>query len=398
MRFLILSDRDIDKNTELNQFFALAEPDEIEIIQGENAAKEWINKHLFTRDKHLDLIMILRSDRSPYDYFIDEENIRTDSFIDWIRESKEEYSDSNFNFKSIPVVLFDSDLHERSVMSSSFRNKKYNLIFPYRSFWRYDEYFIPKLSRPIYNWIRRIGDELDNIDLDLSFNFSISRVSKIDTLGYDVLSESFLRKQQSLNYLWTNGNIELIEKTADLWEKLVKESVINPRKRNEKDIHKLILTNDLVLRGENFKKTIYEHQFYYKNSRSYAEPDFINLPHNYSFSRPEVFEVKLINRCIFSKKTGRVGSYGRKSIAQVSSKYRNYFSDWKTNGAQITKATLPPEDYQYTLLIGQDSEDGSTEDRIRGLEVENHISLLSFNELMSRYSRLHDRIKRFRLV
>jgi hypothetical protein len=82
-------------------------------------------------------------------------------------------------------------------------------------------------------------------------------VSKIDTLGYDILSESFLRKQQSLDYLWTNGNTELIEKTADLWEKLVKESVVNPRKRNEKDIHKLILANDLVLRGENFKKTIF---------------------------------------------------------------------------------------------------------------------------------------------
>jgi hypothetical protein len=116
MRFLILSDSDIDKDTELNQFFALAEPDEIEIVQGENAAKEWINKHLFNREKHLDLIMILRSDRSPYEYFIDEENIRTDSFIDWIRESKEEYSDSNFNFKSTPVVLFDSHLHERSIM------------------------------------------------------------------------------------------------------------------------------------------------------------------------------------------------------------------------------------------------------------------------------------------
>ena len=30
-----------------------------------------------------------KNDWSPYEYFIDEENIRTDSFIDWIRESKQ---------------------------------------------------------------------------------------------------------------------------------------------------------------------------------------------------------------------------------------------------------------------------------------------------------------------
>lgn len=398
MRFLILSDRDIDKDTELNQFFALAEPDEIEVIQGESAAKEWIDKHLFVRQKHLDLILILRSDKSPHEYFLEDENIHTDSFIDWIRDSKEEYSDSNFNFKSIPVVLFDSELHDRSITSSSFRNKKYDLIFPYRSFWSYNEYFIPKLGRPIYEWIAKIGDELDNIDLDLSFNFGISRVAKIDTLGYDILSESFLRRQQSLNYLWTNTNIELIERTVDMWGKLIKESVANPRRRNEKDIHKLILANDLVLRGENFRKTIYEHQFYYQNSRRYVEPDFVNLPHNYSFSRPEIFEVKLINRSIFSKQIGRVGRYSRKSIAQVGVKYKDYFSDWEANETQLTKAAMPREEYQYILLIGQESDAGWTKENIGRLEEGNQISLLSFNELMNRYGRLHERIKRFRLV
>lgn len=391
MRILILSNSAIDKDADLHQWSLLAEPDEIHLFFEESAIKEFIDKHLIKEQKHADLIVIYNREKNGFEFWEERSVTQDDSLIDWIRESEDEYSDNNFNLKAIPVVIFDAELSHKQYFIASFKNKKYDLIRHPYSF-EYDEVFLEVVGRPIYHWIQRIGSELDSLDLDLQFNFQRSRLNKIDTLGFEILSESFVRKRQSLDYLWVGNNIWILDQAADKLSKLTRESLSNRKIRNEKEFHKA-----LVLCDENYKESLYEKHFYLPNSLKYVEPDFINIPYRHSFAKPEIFEVKLPNQRLFDIKTGIPSSYFLRSVSQVANKYKDYFSDGRHEDEIMKRASLKIQEMRYTLLIGSSQEKEDNISSVSRLENENDIVILSYEEMIYRYARLFDRIKKFRL-
>lgn len=401
---------DIRQNTyDFGMLKDFAGPKDIEVKYTFESGMEYILNSVVEKQKHLDFIVVSRSNgRNIWEFGNDDSNIH--EFAIWLRNLNLTYSADNFQVSSIPLVLDDKETYHRSLFVASFKNKYYDLITNLSAV---NEHIASKIiALPLNGWLNTLADELDRADLDTGFNFNKSLIPKKDTFDTKILSSGFFQRAQGLNYVWVGDNIDKLYVDADLFKKMLDRSCRNRAKRNEKEFHHYLLSNKGILIGEEFYDTIYEHHFYYQMSRRYVEPDFINLTYSHSHYLPQVFEVKLPNQSLVDLKTGAITSYLRKSLDQVGEKYTSYFSDLEHNLAQIKgglmlKGNVQEElkrDYShlkfnYTLLIGRHDQKEENEAIInKHLDARGfRIDITTYDELLAKYQAIYNRVKRFGL-
>ncbi|HLF35512.1 MAG TPA: hypothetical protein VI583_14805, partial [Cyclobacteriaceae bacterium] len=232
-----------------------ADKEEIDIRDGLESGKEFIINYLVNQKKHVDFIIISRESSSYfYEWNQNDEEANIDTFAIWLRKLNECYSSDNFQIKSIPLILNDCETYHKSISILSFQNLYYDLILDINSI--HPDYILYHLGRPINNWINKLGDELDNLDLDTSFNFEKSIIKKKDSHDLKILSKNFIDRCQKLNYVWIGDNINKLYINVDKLKEMFKISILNPNLRNEKEYHRFFLSNKGILLRDQYYETI----------------------------------------------------------------------------------------------------------------------------------------------
>jgi hypothetical protein len=403
VRVLIITNDTRLSSIDVGRFRDFGDPDDIEIKHGFNAGMEFIQNYVLRDQKHIDLIIVSRQKKTnPWDFEYEDNHI--DDFAIWLRDLSENYSSDNFQISSIPLILDDEETLHRSLFIASFKNKFYDLITNLKSI--RDDRILYILGKPINSWLNKLGDELDRVDLDTQFDFAKSLVPKKDSFDTKILSNNFFLRLQKLDYAWIGDNIKRLYVDADMFKKLLDKSDKDKKLRNEKeDYHSFLLRYQGLFLGDQYSKTIYENHFYYRMSQKYVEPDFVNLPYSHSFYSPQIFEIKLPNQRLVNL-NGQISRYFKNSTGQVGTKYMNYFLNKNGNREQIIKGlnqqelkNFESQNFVHRLLIGRQRDKDENQEIINDylLTKRYKIDIITYDELLSKYQMIYDRVNRFGL-
>lgn len=213
----------------------------------------------------------------------------------------------------------------------------------------------------------------------------------------DILSENYVQFPRSLDYLWFGKNLNKIDISLNELDDLLKRTERNKNLRIEKEFHKYFLKNSGIIKIDKYSVSNYEKQLYYRNSKRYIEPDFINIPHNYYLGLSEVFEIKNPNQNIF-KKDQTLYSNTVKAIKQVNKKYYGYLNDRDNKEEVKRKLGDFIHSFDYTLLIGRKGSKEENQFNLQKLINESKINIITYDDLVERYEIVRERIKRHRLI
>jgi hypothetical protein len=254
------------------------------------------------------------------------------------------------------------------------------------------------LASALDSWLSALEDDLDKLDLDTTFNYALVNHRKNEERINDckILSQNFIKQKNILDYNWIGNKLNLLESGSDALEKILKTSELNPKLRNEKEIHSILKSNKAFLLEEKYKRYVYEQHLYYPLSKKYIEIDFINVNHTYYDVPIELFEVKLPNHQFVSRK-GLLYNSTKKHFNQIGKRYKDYFSD-DTNKAHIAgKIHAPVTAFSLSLLIGRQSDIEEHEYLLNQAlgDFELKVNMHSYDSLLEKYRMVYGRIKRF---
>lgn len=391
MKILYISNRkNITKDEAFKWFnFYCEKPEDLSLHLNLKSAKEFLSKEILEKNKHLDFII------TDWQFSLN----NSKPLLNWIKQSNEIYSENNFLFRSIPVLLIEDKLNQSATISDGFDSIIEN--FPNDSIkLRY------AIKNVIKTWRYSLAEDLDLIGLDpqTQKNFENHRLDFISYYRLKILSREFVdNKSKRLNYIWTNENSELLYDSSEMFLDKMNRTIKKPTKYLEKEFHDFFRSNPTFIKGEDHLTTqtemLYEKHFYRNGTRSYNEPDFINKPYNYSLSIPEIFEIKRQSHKIISKRSDQFLSKAKKSFEQVM-RYKEYFESENPLHQNYIKHHLGKlySSYEYTLLMGSSEEKNQHEDLIERLKCDfdfEDINLLTYEELLQRHIRLCNRLKEF---
>jgi hypothetical protein len=350
-------------------------------------AKDFLTSKLIEKDKHLDLIIS--------DWKFQNGNAKT--ILNWIRNSLENYSSSNFQLKSIPFLLIEDKENQSATISDGFDAVVENFPNDYVNLKH-------KITSSIKKWRTSFADDLELIGLDpkTKISNSLHRKSFISYYKLKVLSKKFVdKKTNSLNYIWTGFNYNNLVDSNELFEKKMKETLRRPTKYLEKEFHDFLRDNPTFVKGENFNKLLYEKHLYINSTRKYNEPDFINKPFDYAIRFPEIFEVKRQSQRLFWKNKDQLLSKAKKGFEQVI-RYKNYMESKNEANEYYIKKYLGQvyNEYEYTLLMGSSEEKRFNENLIEELKKDfnfNEVSLVTYEDLLNKHIRLCNRLNDFNI-
>lgn len=391
MKVLYISNRKpITKEEALRWFqFYCEKHEDLYLYQKLESAKDFLLKEIIEANKHLDFII------TDWQFI----NSNAKSLLSWIRQSDENYSDSNFLFRSIPVILIEDKINQSATIFDGFDAIIED--FP-------DNFLKLKLSikDAIKTWRYSLAEDLDLIGLDpkTQIIYPKHRSAFISYYKLKILTRHFVdNKSKRLNYIWTNENSKtLYNSSAEFLDKM-NRTIKNPPKYLEKEIHDFFRSNPTFIKGEDFATSkaemIYEKHFYKNGTRSYEEPDFVNKPYNYALRFPEIFEIKRQSQKLFTRDNDRFLSKTKKSFEQVK-RYKEYFESDNPLHQQYIKQHLGQiySSYEYTLLMGSKNEKEDYEDLIEKLKQDfdfQDINLVTYEELLEKHIRLCDRLNEF---
>lgn len=391
MKILYLSNRYQANITEAAGWFEPhCEPNDLLLYTSMEDAKIFISNEIIDKQKHIDLIIT--------DWRFSNGN--ASSLLDWLRNSEEIYSARNFQVKALPVILIEDETQQSAAIAEGFNA----VISSFPDRFRTGS----AIRSTIKEWRYSIANDLELIGLDPKTQqiYPGHRSAFISYYRLQVLSRAFVDdKSRRLNYLWTTSDIKSLGDSNQAFYEKMHWTIKHPPKYLEKEFHDFFLKHPTFLKGENYSWTgndmLYERHFYKNGTREYDEPDFINKPHNYSLSSPEVFEIKRQSQRLLRYKKDSFLSKTKKSFEQVQ-RYKAYMTSTDPLHQYYIKHHLGQlyDHYEFTLLMGSINEKKENEDLIARLKNEfefEDINLITYEELLDRHIRLCNRIDAFNI-
>lgn len=394
MKVLYISNRPfVNKHEALTWFQLYCDNDsDLRLETNFNYAKGFLTNTIIDKQKHLDFIIT--------DWNIYFQNAST--FLNWIRESKDSYSDNNFQFRSIPVLLIEDTINQSSFISEGFDGVVKD--FPNNHF-----QFRQTVKTTIRTWRYSLANDLDLIGLDpqTQKNYSDHRSNFISYYKLKVLTRKFVdnKSKNRLNYIWTNSDLKSLHDSNQAFDDKIIWTRKSRPKYLEKEFHQFFLSNPTFIKGEDFiaspEQMLYEKHLYKNGTKKYDEPDFINKPHNYALRHPEVFEIKRHTQRLLRYSKDNFLSKTKDSFRQVK-RYKEYMTSENPLNQFYIKLYLGKlfESYEYTLLIGSYDEKKEHEDLIERLKSDfefDDINLTTYEELLQRHIRLCNRLSDFNI-
>lgn len=360
---------------------------DLRIYRTLESAKDFL-KDVITHQQHIDFIVT--------DWQFGTKNSKL--LLDWIRNSEETYSDSNFMFRKIPVLLIEDSRSQSKSISVGYDSVIVD--FPGNQI-----QFRNAVKNAVKDWRYLLADDLELIGLNPQ-NQEIIYNHRSTFISYHklkIISRKFVDLKGKLNYIWTNPNLLVLNQSNETFDTKMRR-IIKP-KNEEKDIHDFFRDSPTFVKGEDYVRTIeemlYEKHFYYGNgSRRYDEPDFLNKPQTYSLRNPEIFEVKLQKQRLLTYQHNRLLYNARKSFKQVQ-RYKSYFTSNDPNHQYYIKLYLGQlyPTYDYSLLMGSQEEKFEHLNLIEKLKNEDFddIKLITYGELLDKHVRLCNRLDEFNI-
>ncbi|WP_164121890.1 hypothetical protein [Sphingobacterium sp. xlx-130] len=368
-----------------------------------DSAKDFLTDTIIERQKHLDFIII--------DYSTIEFEKEINELTEWLRKTKAVYSIKNFKLKAIPLFLMNNNLLISEDFFTLFPSRSDTLKYHNGIIIKPDDFSRigisnNKLASGLDKWLDDLKSDLDDLDIDSEGKHPLD-LKIFETRSYKlrVLSDQFQHNSKRLDYIWVGNSTNIVEATGDDILKMLRQYERNPSLRNEKEIHDLLNSNNHLLKGEDYYKSLYEKHFYYTHSKKYVESDFINFKHEYSLAKNEIFEVKLPNeRFVAKTKIPRILKQAQRYFNQVGKKYNNYFS-YDINMNEIAKR-LKDEgidtsslDFNLSLLMGREEYRQENQELINQALIygQKQVKLITYDNLIDRHQYLHQRVTRFGL-
>lgn len=354
-----------------------------------NSAKAFLTKDVLLNNTHIDCVIT--------DWRFG--NTTANTLQQWVRESTNVYSDSNFQFSSLPMLVIEDTDEQNSKIREGFN--EVIIEFPNRH--RLGQ----AMRKTIREWRSTIANELDMIGLDPRTQRGDLRHRQafISYYRLKVLSRQFVdNHSKKLNYIWTdNRHSELIHANEEFYDKISNRGKKQPRQL-EKEFHTIFNRFPSFVKGEDFETSkdgmLYEkHLYKEKNSRSYNEVDFLNKPRSYSLRDPEIFEIKRHTQQIFNINRNDFYAKSKRAFRQVL-RYRDYFTSNDPYKQQFVKKFLGnlSDNYDFTLLMGMRDEKLEHEYFLEKLKDDPDfaaVNLLTYSELLDKHVKLCNRLADF---
>jgi hypothetical protein len=391
MTALIISNKIVDESKYVSYFLDYCEPGDLHFRYDLDSAKDFLINYLFEKQKHIDFVVT--------DWLFAGNNAK--SLLFWLRNSEEIYSDRNFQIKSLPVLLVQDPNNYSSYIEDGFSAVISD--FP-----RNHQSLSLAIKLAIKEWRSLVANELELIGLDpkTQRTHPNKRNNFISYYRLKVLTRHFVdQKSKHMSYTWATADLSKLDNSNEMYWNKMARTMRNPPKYLEKEFHDFFIGNPTFIKGEWFSTAstdlLYEKHFYKTDSKSYAEPDFINKPFDYSFRSPEIFEVKRQSQKIFRYRKERFTSKAKKSFEQVK-RYRDYMLSEDPNNKKYIKRFLGQlyEEFEFALLMGSEEEIEEHQDLLNDLKRDfdfEEINLYTYEELLERHLRLCNRLREFNI-
>ena len=392
MRIIYISKNHFSEETVRNNLQDLSEQESIAFFYSYSAAEDFISNNIIKNQIPLDLI-------------ITENNIdaqkATDFFQRICTDKKRTFSNRDFKFYSIPIVL----ILDQEENKNAFANYGFSYVINSNGDVKL-HLFTSELIISVKDWRKKVLDELDNMAIkfnsgkvDYTYFFSEERKRDIDT---DILSDNFKLLPRKLNYDWLYVNDRQIEKAIDLYIKELKRSRrLNNKKDEEKRFHKLFNKYPFFLKRDNYSKHWYQPRLHYEKEKWY-EPDYTLQPNFNQQTDLSILEVKLPNERFIKKTKFHPSPYSSimEHIFQVND-YKDYIESDKFNETIKKVFGFVPDSIEYNILIGR------IDDKRESFKIMNkrmtqmnsmHINFITYDELLDYQVKYLERVKVLTLI
>ncbi len=395
MRLIIVYDQ-IRKDTLINILVRnnLAERENIIHFPTFEKAIEFFTNDLIDSSGHIDgLIVGYRYSKNDYDKHL----------ADWLRISPFEYSSGNFKQCSIPIILFDKDIHS----SDLFYRNQYNTPFDSIVEWG-NSNVQGDITEAIQSCIRgfrnSILDDLDMLELkkeeiespfyynrSLRYLFRFAKDSRYWASRTKVLSNTFIENPRYLNYDWFSSPLERFSSAIDEYHSLIGKDKKFNRKNSEKKIfHNFFKENQWALTRDVFKSSLHEPELKI-NRRHFEEPDYLLTSELPNFIPTNVFEVKLPTlQILHSRKRKPLFKSEFNDAAGQVGYYKRYFRSPKNRNAIEEALKYKTNLFSFTLLGSNDDELNKNAELVKELMGDmykniTHYTHQKYAELLERF-------------
>ena len=387
MNIIIILKNDNFTNYITNHLSEISEKDSVLFFYSYRVAEDFITNNIIKNNLELDLI-------------ITEDNIEgmkaTDFYNSIIKDMSRTYSNSDFNFYCIPVIL----IADKGDHISIFSKYKFSDVIESIDIAKFNSH-ISKFISAVREWRRNTLDELDNLgikfnsgQIDYTYYFSSNKRLNLET---NILSENFRLIPRKLYYAWLTSNERQIELAINAYITQLKIATrTDNKKKEEKEFHKIFNANDFLIKRDNYSKHWYEAKMRYGKG-NFFEPDYSLKPNFSQKTDLSILEVKLPSEGFIKKTKFHPSPYSSlmNHIFQVND-YKEYIESDEYNSKLKKLFGFIPSNVEYNLLIGrQSAKDDNLEmlsRRMRQMDAL-HINLLTYDELLEYQVRYLDRMK-----
>jgi len=391
MRIIYISKNNYHIDIIRNNLQQLSEQDSIAFFYSYDEAEYFINNYVVKKQIQLDLI-------------ITENNIQNQRAIDFFQritcDKRRFFSNGDFNFCSIPIVLIVDEGENKSAFSyygfsDVIQNIGHNRL----------HLFIPELKSCVISWRKKVLDELDNLGIkfnsgkiDYSYILSRDKKRNVETI---VLSENFKLFPRKLSYDWLNFNEREIEMAIDKYVKELKRANRLNKKKDEKRFHKIFNEYPFFIKRDNYSKHWYEPRLYYEEN-NYFEPDYTLLPNFNQRTELSILEVKLPNEGFIKKTKFHPKPYSAMldHIFQVND-YKEYLESEEYQDMIKKAFGFVPAKLEYNILMGRiDDKNDSLKVLNKRLKEMNatDINFVTYDELLDYQVKYLERMKFLSIV
>ncbi|HWZ02147.1 MAG TPA: Shedu anti-phage system protein SduA domain-containing protein [Mucilaginibacter sp.] len=348
MKILFLEPNAGLHDTYRNLLKGLSDKSDLKFFVSGRDLLEYFQTNLPITQEHIDLLIsefIL-----PDTFFV--------GILQFIRTSRETYSNNNFRLEALPVLLYTN--HD---VKTDFDNLRIDLVVP-KNTNENKNTLSSKISSVVKSWRLKIFDDLEVLGIGLDYDFSKIKSGysvKVKSEKTKILSNAFLLKQQALPYLWLSKDFFEVEKTIDELDNLITIYLDYPREKLQRldwegQLQEFFTRNPRFIFQNNYSQFWSTPQINYHNSKRSIKPDLVAKP----LISPElgknwnIVDLKLPIQ-EFLQQTDFHKTFTAKffkCLKQIKD-YKTFFSD-ERNRTNIAKAfNFHPKNPKLTLIVGR---------------------------------------------
>lgn len=385
MRILFL-DYDISKQDFYkNVLKDIASGNDLQFFSHPVALLDYIKSAVIPYQLHVDLIIsdILFPSYTYSDFF------------DFFDTTQETYSYHNFKLSSLPIVLHSVHLSKEAI-------KYFNVAgIIQKPLDENNNSFASDIIDIVKQWRKKIFDDLEVLGVGLDFDFTKANMGyavRIKSEQTNILSKSFLIKQEKLPYQWLSKDFFEMEFSIEELETLVNHYMELPRTKLKRDeweeqLQNFFKRNPKFLFQDNYLNYWSQPKLNILNSRKSYKPDFVVQPTT-SFELGknwDVIDLKLPAQ-EFLQSTQFHQTFTSKffkCLRQIKN-YKGYFME-DENKTNIEKVLgFHPKYPQLTLVVGKRNLLFEQQDKIYKELNEFNLSeiyLLTYDEIIENQKR-----------